>query len=102
MERYEVFIKPAAKEDLREIFRYITEILNEPNIAERICDTIETAILTLSRLPLRHGVSAEEPFTSRGIRKMPVKNYAVFYNVDDSGVHILRIIHSRRKWQSLV
>ena len=104
MEKYEVFIKSEAKEDLREIFRYITEVLYEPAIAERICDAIETAILSLMQFPLRHSVIIEEPFALREIRRMHVKNYTIFYVVENAEkkVHVLRVLYSRRNWQDLV
>ena len=102
MEQYKVFIRSTAKEDLRGIFRYITEALYEPEIAEDICISIETAICSLRQLPLRHGVILEEPFSLREIRKMPVKNYIIFYTVDNElkEVHVLRVIYSRSDWQN--
>ena len=104
MEQYRVFIKSTAKADLHEIFRYITEVLYEPKTAERICDSIETAIFSLRQFPLRHGVIEEEPFVSKEIHKMPVKNHIVFYTVDSTikEVQVLRVMYSRRNWQNLI
>ena len=36
--------------------------------------------------------------------KMPLKNYIIFYTVDDTEkeVHVLRVIHSSREWQNLI
>jgi toxin ParE1/3/4 len=104
LEQYKVIIKSAAKVDLQDIFRYITETLYEPRIAERVCNSIETAILSLRQFPMRHGIIGEEPLTSKEIRKMPVENYIVFYTVDNAakGVHVLRILFSRREWQNLI
>ena len=86
---------------MQSIFRYITEVLYEPEIAGRVCDSIETAIFSLRRFPARYGVIGEE---SKGIHKMPVENYMVFFTVDSAAkeVHILRVIYSRRDWQSLI
>ena len=103
MEHFKVFIEPAAKTDLHDILPYITEALYEPKIAERICESIETAIFSLQQLPMRYNVIEEEPFSSKMIRKMPVKNYSIFYTVDNAGkeVHILRVVYSRRDWKNL-
>ena len=102
MEKYNVVIEVPAVSDIDDIFDYISNVLKEPNAAERICDSIETAIYSLRQLPLRYAVIDEEPFASREIRKIPVKSYIVFYTVDNSEVHILRVMYGRRDWHNLI
>ena len=104
MENYNVIIEVPAVSDIDGIFDYIANTLKEPGVAEHICDSIEAAIFSLRKLPMRHGIIGEEPFASKEIRKMPAKNYIVFYAVDKvlNEVHILRVMHSRRDWRNLI
>ena len=79
MEQYEVKITEPAQRQLQEIVRYIAEDLQEKRTAIRMLDTLEKEILSLSTLPNRVALTEEEPWHSAGIRKMPVKNYLVYF-----------------------
>ena len=82
MEQYEVKITEPAQRQLQEIVRYIAEDLQEKRTAIRMLDTLEKEILSLSTLPNRVALTEEEPWHSAGIRKMPVKNYLVYFWVN--------------------
>lgn len=104
MKRYEVIIEDAAQADLRGILRYITQTLREPETARRIYRSIKTAILGLDALPLRNRVVRDETYAAQGLRMLLAENYVVFYVVDESAraVQVLRVLHSRREWQSIL
>lgn len=104
MTMYNITIEPPAVVDLEAIFDYIANVLKEPDTAKRICDSIETAILSLDQNPLRHGVVRFEPYASFGVRMLPVENYVAFYVVNEQNrvVHVIRIQYKRRKWQDLL
>ena len=104
MDKFDVFIEPTAESDLIGILRYITEILKEPNTAGQIYYSIKEQILSLKQTPLRYPLVRDELFAARGLRKMPVKNYSVFYAADETlnEVHILRVLYNRREWQNLL
>ena len=104
MIRYKVMIEPTAAEDLFEISDYITHALHEPVAANRIYRNIKEQIATLADMPKRHKVLEHEPYASIGVRMLPVKNYIVYYVVDDSRttVHIVRVLYNRRNWQDIL
>ena len=54
-----------------------------------------SAVRTLDTFPLRNALFENEPWRSGGLRKLPVKNYLVFYTVDEEkkNIHIIRIIY---------
>ena len=83
MEQYEVKITEPAQRQLQEIVRYIAEDLQEKRTALRMLDTLEKEILSLSALPNRVALTEEEPWHSAGIRKMLVKNYLVYFWVNE-------------------
>ena len=104
MDQYEVKITRPAQRQLQEIFRYIAEHLQEKQTAVRMLDTLEKEILSLSTLPNRGALTEEEPWHSAGIRKMPVKNYLVYFWVNDEQkkVQITAIVYGRQNQRSVL
>ena len=96
--KYQIFYTNSARQDLKNIYRYISESLVEPEIAAKLTDKIMKAIRSLDEMPQRYRLFEEEPWHSRGLRILPVNNYPVFYLLDDEKtvVTILRIIYGGR------
>lgn len=104
MTEYTIDIDKVAEADMYGILDYISNVLLEPNVAICILKEIKKVIVTLDSMPWRHAVIDEEPYRTLGIRKISVKNYIVFYIVDEpkKSVHILRILYNRREWKALL
>ena len=87
------------KEDLLSIYDYISDVILEPEIAEKLTNRIHAAADSLDFMPLRYQLIAHEPWRSMGWRIMPVENYLVFYvPCESSGmVEVMRVIYSGRK-----
>jgi len=79
MNEWDVDISEQAKRDLRGIYEYIAFGLSQPGIAEDMMKRLADAINGLDIMPERFPVYQREPWKSRGMRRMNVKNYAVFY-----------------------
>ncbi len=82
-EDYKVIYSPAAKDDLRSIYRYIGFDLLEPGVAKAQVDRIRDMIRRLDAFPHKHPVIEWEPWLSMGLRRVPVDNYVIVYRVDD-------------------
>ena len=104
MEQYKVILRQLAYEDLREIYSHIAYELHEPLAAERIHACIAEAICGLDTMPLRQKLIEAEPYRSFGFRILRVKNFVIFYCVNESAqeVYIVRILCYRREWQNLL
>ena len=98
MDEYKVKITPQASVQMLEIFNYISSTLNEPVTAERLIDDLQNSILSLGTMPKRVALVDEEPWRSYGVHKMPVKNFLVYFWVNDElkEVHIIAVIYGRR------
>ena len=98
MEQYEVKITEPAQRQLQEIVRYIADDLQEKRTAIRMLDTLEKEILSLSTLPNRVALTEEEPWHSHGIHKFPVKNYLIYFWVDEETkkVQIIGAVYGRK------
>ena len=98
MEQYEVKITEPAQRQLQEIVRYIAGDLQEKRTALWMLDTLEKEILSLSTLPNRVALTEEEPWRSQGIHKFPVKNYLIYFWVDEETkkVQIIGAVYGRK------
>ena len=87
-----------AERDLSDIFEYIALVLLSPENAAGQLGRLEHGIASLENMPERFRVYEREPWTSRGLRIMPVDNYLVFYipNREAEMVTILRVMYGGR------
>ncbi len=96
--RYEVKLTTQAFRQIEETVQYISKILLETQTARKWADTLQNAIKKLDSMPSRYPLTEEEPWHTKGIRKMPVKNFLVYYMVDEERktVWVTAVIYGRR------
>lgn len=101
---YKIKITSQAQSQLKEIARYISATLQSPATAIKMLDTLEKEILSLANLPNRIALTPEEPWHSQGIHKMPVKNYLVYFWINEelNIVQITAVVYGRRDQKQLL
>lgn len=82
-EQYKLIILPEAQKDIRNIIIYIAKDLQSPQAALNLQDTLEKEINSLKFNPKRIKPLDEQPWKDVGIRKTRVKNYYIYFLVDD-------------------
>ncbi len=104
MKRYNLVIAEAAEEDLDGIADYISYALKEPTTALKQLARIEEAMASLEEPPERHSLVQDRYLAAKGIRKLPMDNYLIFYTVNKSTntINIVRVLHGRRDWESIL
>ena len=102
--KYDVVLTRTAEGDLDDIVEYIARVLHNPAAAQSLLNHIEQEIENLSRYPEAHPLGADIHLRERGLRVFVTNNYLGVYRVraDDHTVVILRFLHGRRDWQSLL
>lgn len=100
MAEYRVDVSEPAENDLRDIVRYIASQLSAPVSALKMMELLEEAMAGLSDMPQRYSYAADERLSQMGYRKLTVKNYVVFFSIDEQNkvVDIERILYGRRDW----
>jgi addiction module RelE/StbE family toxin len=100
MAKYRVDVSEPAENDLRDIVRYIASQLSAPVSALKMMELLEEAMAVLSDMPQRYSHVADERLSQMGYRKLTVKNYVVFFSIDEKNkvVDIERILYGRRDW----
>ena len=98
MDEYKIKVTRQAKEHLALIREYIATELKEPIIAKRILELLKSEMMSLQTMPYRVKCIDEQPWGELGFRKIRVKNYYVYFWVDENKkeVQILAVIYVRR------
>ena len=98
MTQYRIIVTPDASDDLYELRSYIADVLCAPDTALSYIRAVRKEIAALSEMPARYRPVDGEPWHSRGIRKLLVKNSFVYYRIDEAAriVYILNIIYAAR------
>lgn len=98
MNEYKVNVTAQALGQMKAIIRYISEELCAPRAAEHLLGEWKTVISGLSGFPKRNGLVEEEPWRTEGIRRVVVKNFLVYYWVDDENfrVQVTAVIYNKR------
>lgn len=93
---YKVRITPRAEQSMQEIASYIAVDLMEPQTAVKLLRALKKAIDSLDMLPGRIRPTPGEPWRSLGIRRLVVKNYYVYFWIDETNlcVHITDVIYA--------
>ena len=78
---YGVILTPFAQKNLRNIFYYIHYELKAEMAAKSVVESLKGAIDSLKCFPARHSLVELEPFKSKGLRKMTVKNYLIYFKI---------------------
>ena len=95
---YSVKLTPHAIVQIQETIAYISKVLLVPETARAWSDYLQKEIAGLSTMPERFSAVDEEPWRSRGYRKMLVKNFIVYYYADDETktVWVTAVVYGRR------
>lgn len=95
---YIVKITDQAEGQMQEIIRYITHELKAPDAALHLLDALEEAFTSLAYFPQRIALVAEEPWHTKGIHRLPVKNFLVYFWIDEDNlrVQVIAVIYKKR------
>jgi toxin ParE1/3/4 len=93
-----------AEEDLISIFEYISNILKAPSAAENLLNEIEEQTKVLEENPFIYPLAKDEYINKQGIRHIGVKNYFLFYTIEEGRniISVIRIMYARRDWINLL
>ena len=96
---YKVVYLPKARQQLEDAVLYIAVDLCAPEAAEALADEMDAAVRKLEEMPYRFPIYHSLYAMKREIRFFPIKNYHVFYVVEEENktVEIWRILHRLQK-----
>ncbi len=94
---YIVKITSQAEEQIQEIIHYIAFELKAPEAALHLLDTFEDAFTSLAHFPQRVTLIDKKPWCTKGIHRLPVKNFLVYFWIDEDNmkVQITAVIYGK-------
>jgi plasmid stabilization system protein ParE len=97
-----VHIAPAARDDLAEIKRYISEELSSPQAAKNTVSKIIKGIKNLGRFPNSGPSLSSKLGFETSYRFIVSGNFLSFYRVEGDGVFVDRVIYGRRDYTKIL
>ena len=96
---YEIVFTDTAKEELEEIYEYISEHLLEVGAANKLMDEIEQSILKLEQNPYSCVEVHIKPHNNV-YRKLVIDNYIALYEIEETykQVVIYRVVYGKRDY----
>lgn len=95
---YTVKITSQAEEQIQEIVHYISRELKALEAALHLLDALENSFVSLAQFPQRVALVDEEPWRTNGIRRLPIKNFLVYFWIDEDNlrVQVTAVIYGKR------
>ncbi len=100
MYKYTIKFSKKSKEDIARIVNYISNIIQEPQIARSYANLFFSEINSLHIFPKRNPLVKGNLLAGTERRKFKVKNYTVIYLVNESEkiVFIERVVYGASDW----
>ena len=96
--RYE--FTPLAEQDLNDIFDYIS--LDSPQAAEKLVEQIQNTVEAVCDYPFSRPLLTDRILRDKGYRIIGVKNFHLFYTINNQVITIQRVLYGRRNYEALL
>lgn len=100
IDKYQIRFLKIAEEDFTEIVSYIAA--ENPVAANSLATKIEKNLELLSENPLMGRIPRDEEIRNLGYRYLIVKNYIIFYTIENKTILIHRILHGARDYKPIL
>lgn len=102
MKSIRVNITKRAENDLTAIYDYINQKLQSPQVAMKLFNRLAKAIQSLEVFPERFAIVPEFLDLGLKVRRLVIKNYSIFYRLDNDVVTVIRILHHSNSLDTLI
>lgn len=81
---YTISLTPSFENELESIYRYLRFELNVPSVAKDFYNSIIKKVYSLKHYPERYSKIFGFKSKDKNLRKLPIKNYIIIYEVDNN------------------
>lgn len=83
---------------------HIESVLKNPQAVETLLNELEAKVNELSIFPKKFALVDDAILSSWGIRFIMVKNYLVFYQIDEHShtIYVIRFLYAKSNWASIL
>jgi plasmid stabilization system protein ParE len=90
------------QEDVKSTVNYIKNTLQAPVASERLKDKIRKTYKNIKQNSFMYPIVPNDNLASLGFRFTMVKNYMLFYIVEEDQINIIRFLYGRRNWINIL
>ena len=90
--------------DIDSCYNYIKEKLESPMAAENLMEELYNTLRHIKEKPYSRPLVHDKFLASFGMRSIKVKNYLLFYSVEekDNTIHVITFMYSKRDWVNII
>nr|DAI09309.1 MAG TPA: Plasmid stabilization system protein [Caudoviricetes sp.] len=101
---YALKFYPKAKQDLVDIYDYISRELGNPDAAQKLLDAFEKGLVQAREIPFSCPKIVNVPVKNKEIRKLIVENYIIFYlaNEQEKQIEVVRILYGMMDYHKIL
>jgi toxin ParE1/3/4 len=101
---YNLSFSKIIDEDIDSCYNYIKDKLDAPMAAENLMKELYEKLNQIKENPYSRPLVHDKLLASLGIRSIKVKNYLLFYNVEEenNNLNVITFMYSKRDWINIV
>lgn len=101
---YKVKITKQFEDDLDDILTYISQSLHNPSAQKVLLEKVNEVIINIEKFPFIYPIYHNEIIAQKGYRYATVKNYLIFYTVNDDTdvITISRFLYGKQNITNLL
>ena len=90
--------------DIDAIYQYIKENLEAPMAAENLLKELKVKLKYLKENPFARSFVQDEFLSNIGFRPLKVKNYVIYYIIDErkNEINLIRFLYNKRDWKNIL
>ena len=103
---YELIFSKIIEEDIDSCYNYINENLEASAAAEKLMNELYEKINYLKEKPYSRPLVYDEFLSSLGMRSIKVKNYMLFYYIEEDNnnknINLISFMYNKRDWINIL
>ena len=106
---YKLLFSKIIDDDIDSSYNYIKDILKAPIAAENLMKELYDKLNYIKEKPYSRPLVHDEFLASLGIRSIRVKNYLIFYNIeedendkDNKYINVISFMYNKRDWINIL
>jgi plasmid stabilization system protein ParE len=88
--------------DIDSCYNYIKGSLEAPMAAENLMEELYEKLNHIKENPYSRPLVHDELLASLGIRSIKVKNFLLFYSVEENNINVITFMYNKRDWANII
>jgi plasmid stabilization system protein ParE len=101
---YKLIFSKLFEDDIESAYYYIKDNLEASMTAENLMKEVKRKLEYLKENPFARSFVQDEFLANMKIRSIKVKNYVIYYSVNDDAnrIKLIRFLYNRRDWKNIL